>query len=280
MKRQHLAKRFYFVDEAGDGILFNRRGQVIIGNPGCSHFFILGFVDILNPDMISQELETLRTNLLNDPYFQHVPSMQLERRKTALYFHAKDDLPEVRREVFQILRRYRDEIRFFAVIRDKQEVLSYVRQRNVNDPGYRYNPNELYDYMVRRLFKNMLHKHDAYDIFFARRGKSDRTQALMTALETARQRFAAQWGISHHATIRILPTTPVETRGLQVADYFLWALQRLYERGEDRYVLYLQPSFRFIHDIDDTRRAQYGAYYTRKNPLSREALRDRLYHLK
>jgi hypothetical protein len=31
--------------------------------------------------------------------------MQLESRKTALAFHAKDDIPEVRREVLSLLRR-------------------------------------------------------------------------------------------------------------------------------------------------------------------------------
>ncbi len=271
-----VSKRYYFVDEAGDGTLFSRRGKIIIGQEGCSRFFMLGFVDLLDPSIITGELAQLRQELLADPYFQTIPSMQPHRRKTALYFHAKDDIPEVRWEVFKILRRHSDKIRFLAVIRDKREVLSYVLQRNENDSAYRYHPNELYDYMVRRLFKNMLHKDDEYDIFFAARGKSDRTKALQTALQTARQRFAEQWGVSHEPTIHIIPSTPAQTGGLQVADYFLWALQRLYERGEDRYVLYLQPAFRFIHDIDDTRNARYGMYYTRKKPLTLEALKGRI----
>jgi hypothetical protein len=32
--------------------------------------------------------------------------MHREARKTALFFHAKDDLPEVRREVFRLLQRH------------------------------------------------------------------------------------------------------------------------------------------------------------------------------
>jgi hypothetical protein len=40
---------------------------------------------------------------LADPYFKGVPSMQADAKKTALFFHAKDDLPEVRREVFRVL---------------------------------------------------------------------------------------------------------------------------------------------------------------------------------
>ena len=62
--------------------------------------------------------------------------------------------------------------------------------------------------------------------------------------------------------------------GLQAADYFLWALQRLYERREDRYVQFLWESFSLVHDLDDMRRASYGEYYTKKRPLTRAALQD------
>lgn len=51
---------------------------------------------------------------------------------------------------------------------------------------------------------------------------------------------------------------------LQATDYFLWALQRFYEKGEDRYLSYLWPLFRLVRDLDDTRRHPYGEYYTQK----------------
>ena len=78
--------------------------------------------------------------------------------------------------------------------------------------------------------------------------------------------------------MRIIPTTPAHHAGLQAADYFTWALQRLYERGEDRYVTYLWPRFRLVMDLDDTRQAQYGVYYTQKKPLNRAVLERRLRH--
>jgi hypothetical protein len=262
--------RHYFVDEAGDGYLFDRRGHITIGTEGCSRFFILGLVDVADPVAVDGELSELRRKLLADAYFRKVPSMQLEAKKTALAFHAKDDLAEVRREVLNILRRY--EFRFFAVVRNKQKVLEYVRQRNETDSLYRYKPNELYDYMVRRLFKTLLHKDDHYNICFATRGASDRTAAMREALEQARRRFSAQWKIASDPTINVTSLAPPQSGGLQVADYFLWALQRLYERREDRYVELLWPSFRLVHDIDDTRKAQYGVYYTQKKPLNAAAL--------
>ena len=194
------------------------------------------------------------------------------KRKTALAFHAKDDLPEVRREVFSLLLRH--QMHFFAVVRDKLKVVEYVRQRNEREPSYRYNPNELYDYLVRRLFRDRLHKDDEYEIFFAKRGKSDRTKALLEALQAARNRFSQRWGMVSEAPIHVFPATPSKCPGLQAADYFLWALQRLYERHEERFVALLWPLVSLVHDVDDTREARYGVYYTKKKPLTLAAIKD------
>lgn len=271
-KQQSPSIRHYFVDESGDGTLFNKRGRVIVGTEGCSRFFVLGLADIPDPVTLGREMEELRAQLLADPYFRGVPSMQPEARKTALAFHAKDDLPEVRREVFSLLLRH--QMHFFAVVHDKLKVVEYVRQRNERDPSYRYNPNELYDYLVRRLFRDRLHKDDEYEIFFAKRGKSDRTKALLEALQSARNRFSQRWGILSEAPIHVFPTTPPNCPGLQAVDYFLWALQRLYERHEERFVALLWPLVSLVHDVDDTREARYGVYYTKKKPLTLAAIKD------
>lgn len=265
--------RHYFVDEAGDPVLFAGRGRILAGTPGCSRFFMLGFVDIADVGDLSSDLRNLRGRLLADPYFEGVPSMDPRYRKTALAFHATDDLAEVRREVFTCLARHK--VRFYAVVRDKMRVITYVRQRNERDPEYRYRPDELYDSLVRRLFKEKLHKADAYEITFAKRAKSDRTAALDAALCGARERFKEQWGIAADAPINIRALYARECLGLQAADYFLWALQRIYERGEDRFLRFIWPVCRLIHDVDDTRKARYGAYYTQKRPLTAAVLRHR-----
>ena len=196
--------------------------------------------------------------------------MQPSARKTALYFHAKDDLPEVRREVFALLKKHK--CRFLAVIRDKQRVLKYVQRRHTLDLSYRYRPNELYDYMVRMLFKNILHKDSHYEIFFSKRWKKDRTEALNQALEKSQNRFSQQTRKEVSSTLSLIHQTSYESAGLQAVDYFLWSLQRFYERKEDRYLNLLWSSFSLVHDLDDTRENPYGVYYTRKKPLKLAAL--------
>jgi len=276
MKRNHktIPLRYYFVDEAGDATIFDGRGRVLIGEQGCSRYFILGVLDVPDPTGLQKELEDLRLSLLADSYFKKVPSMQPGSRKTALMFHAKDDLPEVRREVFAVLKNH--PLRFLAVVRNKQRVLKYVQQRNALDVNYRYHPNELYDYMVRVLFKTLLHKDERYEIYFSKRWKQDRTNALRQAIETAQQRFARQSGIQSASEIIVIPQKSQESGGFQAVDYFLWALQRFYERREDRYLEYLWDSFRLVHDLDDTRKNPYGVYYTKKEPLTLAALDDDL----
>ena len=263
--------RYYFVDEGGDGTLFASRGKVIVGTPGCSRFFMLGLLDVADPVALENAFKELRTRLVNDPYFNGVPSMHADGRKTALAFHAKDDLTEVRKEVFTLLREM-DGLRFFAVVTDKMSVLEYVRQQNERNPAYRYQPNELYDYLVRRLFKDRLHQDGGYEIMFSKRGQSDRTSALKQALDAARQRFTKEWGISSNAPMQVSAGIPLAHAGLQAVDYFTWALQRLYEMNEDRYVTYLWSSFHLVQDIDDKRKAGYGVYYTQKKPLNAAAL--------
>jgi hypothetical protein len=121
------------------------------------------------------------------------------------------------------------------------------------------------------LFRERLHKHDGYKIYFAKRGSSDRTEALRKSLEAARAGFYQKWGIVGTAPIEIVPAISSEVVCLQIADYCLWALQRFYERGEDRFLNLIAAKVGLIHDVDDKRKSGAGAYYTRSNPLTLES---------
>ena len=160
--------RYYFVDEAGDPVLFNRNKRTVVGTEGCSTYFILGLLDLSDPLRLDEEMAELRGRMLSDPYFKNVPSMRPERRKTAIAFHAKDDIPEVRREVYALLMRH--EMKFFAVVRDKRRIVQLVHEHNKKSPGYHYQTSQLYDRCVSRLFKERLHKDDGYTIYFSKRG--------------------------------------------------------------------------------------------------------------
>jgi hypothetical protein len=55
---------------------------------------------------------------------------------------------------------------------------------------------------------------------------------------------------------------PSEVVGLQVIDYYMWAAQRMFERGEDRFYKMLCSHFKLIMDIDDRRKNKFGQWYS------------------
>lgn len=266
----HLVR--YFVDEAGDGVLFGPKGRNRLEDKDAPRYFMLGMVQFDNIEAIDASLTGLRDMLLSNPLYASIPSLNPKARKTAHYFHAKDDHAEIRAKVFDLL--VTMDFKFFAVVKDLREVRRYVLERNKMQSGYRYHPNELYDLTVRILFKHRLHKAESYQITFAKRGKSDRTQAFRTQLETARQHFVDQAQLAG-SDINITALTPRESAGLQVADYCLWALQRAFERFEVRFLHAIWPKVSLIHDVDEQSQ-RYGLYRTRdQQPPAEEELRSR-----
>jgi hypothetical protein len=270
--RVHL-RAPYFIDESGDAELFNKRRQVIVGKDGCSWFFIVGLAWIPDADRLELDLEELRKRIVADSYLKKVPSVTC---KTAKMFHAKDDCPEVRREVFALLAKH--PIQFFALVRDKLTTVDWVRQRNASDPTFRYNTNTLYDYVIPSLLHDRLHRDAEYHIHFAKRRASDRTEALVNAVAKARALFQTKWGIEGTSPISIYPRWPWEKGSvcIQAADYLLWALQRMYERGEDRYLDFVWPMVRLVRDLDDHQKTPTGMYYTEENRLSQDLLKSRI----
>lgn len=258
----------YYVDEAGDSVLFNRKKQLCVGREGCSNFFFVGVLQVDHPVALQESLRNLRAELLADPYLSSIPSMQPERRKTAQEFHAKNDSPEVRRECFRLLMKH--DLKFFAVLRDKRVIARLVKEHNAKHPDYHYHPNQLYDRCISRLFKERLHKEDSYVIEFSKRGNRNRTEAMENAIEAARRNFRLSHAIDSPVPIEIRVSQPHLSAGLQAVDYFLWALQRLFERCESRYYDFVADKVSLVYDIDDTRTNSYGEYYTKENPLSLE----------
>lgn len=310
-----------FVDETGDGAMFNRYGDVIIGTEGCSKYFILGFVLAEETNHIEKELASLRHELCGDPYFKKVPSMQAPANKTSTLFHAKDDIPEARWKVYQYIEKLN--IKFSAVVINKEDTLTSARARNLEDKNYRYKESESYEVMTRELFKlfllNIEYINHWLDIVFAIRGGPKKTKALSKALYRERDyieklhreiieialekttfirkaaeeigKWAEDGGKKEHLLelsdklekafgewekmsdsidssaekiitagiqrehaksgklIQVNGAYPSQNPMLQVVDYCLWALQRYYERGEERYIEYIWGKVDRIEEI-------------------------------
>ena len=261
--------RHYFVDEAGDLALFNKKGKPIVGQEGCSKVFMLGALLLPDPQFAEQKLNALRAKLIADPRFSNIPSMQPEAKKTALFFHAKNDVAEARQEVFKLLPELGAKV--LVAIRRKSDLVT-ASNLLYQQTGQKLQPSTIYDDLVSRLFTNMLHKADENKIVFARLGKSERREALGHAITKAKQKFEKKWekGLNKPTTIDIALSSNVI--GLQVVDYYSWALQRLYERGDDQFFLPLANHYSIIKDLDDRRLKGYGEWYSKSNPLTLKKL--------
>ena len=111
---------------------------------------------------------------------------------------------------------------------------------------------------------------DQLDICFARRGNKSRTHAFRSAIEKAEARFESDYGVRRSARVSIVASTPCESAGLQAVDYCLWALQRHYERGEDRYIELIWDKVVEVEDMDRIESGRQGVIYTKKRPLIRD----------
>jgi hypothetical protein len=254
----------YYVDEAGDGVLFGHKGRDRLQDADANKFFMLGMVCCADDPTAAGQLSELRAALLANPLYAGIASIQPAEKKTARAFHAKDDHAEIRARVFELITTM--DFKFHAVIKDMRRVRDYVKSRNRMSADYRYHPNELYDLTVRMLFKERLHKGELCRVIFARRGHSDRTAALTTQLQQTRERFLTERNTTSTTAIEISPAYPWEQPCLQIADYCLWALQRCYEKHEARFLHAIWPKVSLIQDVDDPDgNRNYGTYLRRKD---------------
>jgi hypothetical protein len=278
-----------FVDEAGTPTLFHESGKVIVDTFGCSRFFILGKLEVENPAALAGKLTALRQQMLADPMFASTESFKPERKKTAVAFHAKDDLPEVRFRVFDLLRQCGDQLRFYAVVCDKFKLHEAEAAKRAAQPGYRFNENSVYDFLMRELFGKFHRLADRYEVCVARRGNSTRNDAIKTALAHAEADFEKKFGFrrSHPDAWTVTVQPSKDNPCLQAADYFLWALQRFYEIKwnaatkqpqldsktglvirEDRFLNAVWPQVGEIHDLHFGQ--SHGTFFNQKQPLTTE----------
>lgn len=255
----------FFIDEAGDTTLFDKRGKKLLVGGSASKFFILGKILVGDPATLRAELRSLRAELLADPYFRGVPSMKPYAGKTAVLFHAKDDRPEVRREVFKLLLRH--DIKFYAVVRNKTDLANFVLQQNRRDPSYKFRDRDLYETLTRELFGRLRQNADVVNLLFASRGNVTRNEALRESLTQAEDFFHAKFGFRRTHELKVEAKGSREDECLQACDYFLWAIQRHFERQESGFIEMLWEKVGEVVDLDLEHKNRRGLVYGPKRPI-------------
>ena len=252
MKKPQSGHNFFFVDESGDPTFYDHKGNLIVGQPGCSPILILGFVETQAPHSLRQAILALQQEITQDPYFRDVPSI----RKTAIAFHAKDDVPEVRYRFFKML----------ATLNFRAQLVVARKIERVFRNNFRSREIAFYDHLVSLLFENVLHRYQHNTIYFAKRGSRDRQMPLSRAIRQGILRFEQKWDYTVTTTFDMQAQTPSGEPCLSIVDYVNWAVYRAFTRGEMRYYKTIEDKVGLLVDLYDS--AKYpGNWYNRRNPF-------------
>lgn len=278
-KHKDIKLNHRFLDEAGDTAFYAKGKKAIVGSNGVSNAFIIGMVKFKQPlGELRNAVQALQSKVANDPFYD-VISIRKKKESTGYYFHATDDIPELRKLFFDFIKGL--DCSFEAV----------VGRKSVERYETKHKGKEQYFYadLLSFLLKNKLNKEDRLVLHIAERGKSTKNHNLELALEKAKERLASSTNFKNFmnsddpmeidfisrkdilANIVFNVTQPVQEPLLNIADYFCWAVQNVFEKGETRFYNYLKEKISLVIDVYDTNKYDnWKNYYGPRNPLTAE----------
>jgi hypothetical protein len=254
-------ENYRFIDEAGDTTFYGQGRKPIVGTTGVSKAFILGMVKFRTDlDEIRKRIYELQNQISNDRYFKSIPSIQKKVQSNGFYFHATDDIPEVRKIFFDFIASL--DLSFEAIAARKI-IDIFVKKHN-------HKEDEFYADLLSHLLKNKFEKSENLILTIASRGKSTKNHNLENALTKAKTSFInkkPEGEIKREIMFNIQNqiTEPL----LNISDYICWAIQRVFEKGETRYSDFLIEKISLVIDLYDPNRNElWSNYYKKNNPLS------------
>lgn len=260
-KTSKVSIRHRFLDEAGDTTFYLKGKIPAIGSNGVSACFILGLVKFRGPlEQIRQRIVQLQKDVENDRYYKGVRSIEKKKARHGFCFHATDDPAEVRKTFYEFINDLNCSCE--AVVARKN-LVRFERKHNRSE-------NEFYADLLSHLIKNKFQKDGKLVFNIAKRGTSTRNSVLELAKEKAIKRFSSQGSGSVVKTeIAFNVQNHLNEPLLNVADYFCWALQRVFERGETRYYDFISEKISVIVDLYDHKNFdKRGNFYDSKKPLT------------
>jgi len=241
-----------FLDEAGDTTFFTKEKLPIpLGSSGVSKYFIVGMLQVNEPiNELRNKIHTQQNEIVQSSLFKSVPSVKKLIDKDGFYFHAKNDIPELRMKFFD----------FIKTIDCNIEII--VAEKDVNRFTSKHNRKEaeFYAELLAHLIKNKLQSYKRLALNIAEREGATSYKNLNAALEKATAIHKHQ---SPHTTDICKVTFNVQPfikePILSITDYLCWAVQRYFERDEIRFYEYLQAKIHTVTDLYN------GMVYTKEN---------------
>lgn len=278
-KHKDIKLNHRFLDEAGDTTFYAKGKKAIVGSNGVSNTFIIGMVKFKQPlSELRKAVHELQYKVAADPFYD-VVSIRKKKESTGYYFHATDDIPEVRKLFFDFIKGLDCS---FEAVAGRKSVERYETKHKGKEQYF-------YADLLSFLLKNKLNKEERLVLHIAERGKSTKNHNLELALEKAKERLASSTNFKNIinsddpmeidfisrkdilANVVFNVTQPIQEPLLNVADYFCWAVQNVFEKGETRFYNYLKEKISLVIDVYDTEKYDnWKNYYGPRNPLTAE----------
>lgn len=225
--------------------------------------FILGMVKFKTKlEPIREHIIKMQQEVAKDEFYKDVPSIKKKVNKNGYFFHAKDDIPEVREKFF----------RFIKTINCSFEAVVARKLPDLYETKHKGNEAWFYADLLSHLLKNKFTNHDKMVLNIASRGKSTKNQNLDLALAKAKERFYAanpEKELKTKVVFNVLEQTGEPL--LNVADYFCWCIQNVFERGQMRYYNFMKDQISTVvdlYDFDSYGKKGWPNYYGKNNPLT------------
>ena len=261
MKNQPSTKRHCFLDEAGDTTFYGKGKIPILGNDGVSKCFILGMLELRQPvSEVRSAMFDLQHQIATDPYFTDIASMKKKKSTTGYFAHAKDDVPEVRKLVYEFINSL--DCSFEAVVARKKYDL-YEKKHNGKQA-------EFYADLLSHLLKFKLDIEGELVLNISPRSQCTTHENLKRGLQKGIERSTKEFPNRPNICEVVFNVQyPTAEPLLNIADYFCWAIQRVFEKGETRFYNFIKDKMSSVIDIYDFENSKnLGNHYSPLNPLT------------
>ncbi len=181
-----------------------------------------------------------------------------------MFLHAKDDPPELRYKFFDLLR---SQIDFsLQVVVGRKQATRFVNKHHSQE-------KEFYADLLSHLLKDKAN-YSKLVLDIADLGSATRIQNLESSLLKAQSRYLKRRPDGEYKAKVVFNVQPYNQEPLlAVVDYSLWAVQRVFERGETRFYNTIVNKIPLVIDLYDTANFKdWANYYTSKHPLTKDNL--------
>jgi len=199
--------------------------------------------------------------LRQSAYYKNVPSvLKRVQKKGKYFFHAKDDLPEIKKEFFD----------FIKTIDCNIQVAVGHKQMDIFEKEHDSNDAAFYADLLSHLLKDKFTKYPRIVLNIAERYNSTAIKNLEKGLQKAKDQFTLKYPEKENRTrVSFNVQKFINDPLLGVADYLCWAVQRVFERGETRFYDYIVDQIDVVIDVYDNEKTYtVGDPLTGKNKIS------------